>query len=149
MKNDLKPDSRQKSQSLSKKKKKILQIIMLHELYDLLKTHLNKKISTNINFKNKEDILMDNEIIRQMINEIILSNEYTLEGIAHVTRIPFEVIYDAAGGIKLQFSLPVWLKIIALYLQVKPALWQELIEKLKNKDLLLHSSLLFFDDLTK
>ncbi len=73
---------------------------------------------------------MDTKIIQFIINEIIQTGEYTLEGIANSTRIPFDVIYDAAGGMKHSFCATSWAKIVDLYLQLKPDVTEILVKKL-------------------
>jgi len=88
---------------------------------------------------------MDNRVIQFLIQSIIETGEYTLEGIAFHTRIPFDVIYDAACGIPNQFSITPWVRIIALYLQVKPDVAQLSIDRLleiKDKNPTAFSSLL-------
>jgi len=74
-----------------------------------------------------------------------MEGEYTLEGIAHYTRIPFDVIFDAACGNNNQLSITPWARIIDLYIQVKPDVTQLLLNKLieiKDKNHLAISLLL-------
>jgi hypothetical protein len=73
---------------------------------------------------------MDSKIIQTLIQGIVETGEYTLEGIAHVTRIPFDVIFDAACGNNNQFSITPWARIVDLYMQVKPEVTQLLFNKL-------------------
>lgn len=73
---------------------------------------------------------MDNKIIEILIHGIIETGEYTLEGIAYHTRIPLDVIYDAACGINDKFSITPWARVVDLYMQVKPEVAKILVEKL-------------------
>lgn len=73
---------------------------------------------------------MDSKIIQLLIKSIVETEEYTLEGIAHYTHIPFDVIYDAACGIKNQFSITPWARVVGLYLKVNPDITQILAKKL-------------------
>lgn len=73
---------------------------------------------------------MDSKIIQLLIKSIVETEEYTLEGIAYHTRIPFDVIYDAACGISNQFSITPWARVVDLYLKVKPDITQMLVKKL-------------------
>lgn len=75
---------------------------------------------------------MDNQIIQLIINGIIETGEYTLEGIAHYTRIPFDIIYDVACGINTPISITTWSKIAWLYTQVKPEIAKMLFKKLSE-----------------
>lgn len=88
---------------------------------------------------------MDSKIIQFLIQGIVETDEYTLEGIAFYTRIPFDVIYDAACGKSNQFSITPWARVADLYMQVKPEVAQFLIEKLlemRSKNRAFLSSLL-------
>ncbi len=73
---------------------------------------------------------MDSKIIQLLIHGIVETGEYTLEGIAHHTRIPFDVIFDAACGNNRQFSITPWARIIDLYLQLKPEIAELIFDKL-------------------
>jgi hypothetical protein len=73
---------------------------------------------------------MDSKIIQFLIQGIIETGEYTLEGVAHYTRIPFDVIFDAACGNNNQLSITPWARIVDLYMQVKPDVTQLLFNKL-------------------
>jgi hypothetical protein len=73
---------------------------------------------------------MDSRIIQLLIQDIVNTGEYTLEGIAYHTHIPFDVIYDAACGITNEFSITLWSKITNLYLEVRPDIVKILINKL-------------------
>ncbi|OGT42364.1 MAG: hypothetical protein A3F13_07215 [Gammaproteobacteria bacterium RIFCSPHIGHO2_12_FULL_40_19] len=71
---------------------------------------------------------MDSKVIQNIIHEILETGEYTLEGMAHHTRIPFDVIYDAACGVMAEFSITPWSRVVAIYLQVKPEISNQLME---------------------
>lgn len=80
---------------------------------------------------------MDSKIMQVLIQDIIETGQYTLEGIAYHTHIPFDVIYDAACGMNNQFSITPWTRVVALYMQVKPDIALVLIDRLieiKNKN---------------
>ena len=72
---------------------------------------------------------MDSKVIQLIIQGILETGDYSLEGIAYYTRIPFDVIYDAACGINYQFSITSWARIVNLYLQLKP----EIVEMAASK----------------
>ena len=73
---------------------------------------------------------MDSRIIQLLIHGIVDTGEYTLEGIAYQTHIPFDIIYDAACGISNEFSITTWTTLVELYLEVKPDVNQLFIDKL-------------------
>src|SRR3990167_10636420 len=128
----------------NKNERKILKAFLLGQLHQLFCTLFQNKIEFNKNIST-EDYVMDSKIIQFLIQGIVETGEYTLEGIALYTHIPFDVIYDAACGINNQFSITPWVRVIDLYMQVKPDITKILIDKLlemKEKNLSSLSALL-------
>lgn len=110
--------------------RKILKAFLLGQLHKLFSELFHNKIQCNQNNSLMECYAMDSKIIQLFIQGIVETGEYTLEGIALYTRIPFDVIYDAACGISNQFSITPWARVADLYIQVKPDVAKALIEKL-------------------
>ena len=122
--------------SFMKNERKLLKVFLLGRLYQIFCELFQNKIQDSQYFFPTECYKMDSKVIQVLIQCIISTGEYTLEGIAHYTHIPFDVIYEAACGINKQFSIIPWSKITDLYLQVNPHIEQVLIDKLleiKNK----------------
>lgn len=113
-----------------KNEREILKAFLLGQLHQLFCELFQKKMLHNDNDSSMECYTMDSKIIQFLIQGIVETGEYTLEGIAFYTHIPFDVIYDAACGIKNQFSITPWARIVDLYLQVKPDITKILIDKL-------------------
>ena len=125
-----------------KNERKVLKVVLLWHLHQLFFELFHSKIQCNQNNSSMECYTMDSKIIQLLIHGIIETGEYTLEGIAYYTRIPFDVIYEAACGINKQFSITTWIRVVDLYIQVKPDVVQVIIDKLleiKNKN---HAALL-------
>ncbi|OGT38635.1 MAG: hypothetical protein A3F12_05855 [Gammaproteobacteria bacterium RIFCSPHIGHO2_12_FULL_38_14] len=130
--------------SIKKQKRKILKVFLLGCFHQLLCELFQSKIQHQNNFL-MESYSMDSQIIQFLIQDIVETGEYTVEGIANYTRIPFDIIYDAACGINNQFSITPWARVVDLYIQVKPDISRFLIDKLLkivNKDSTAFSSLL-------
>lgn len=105
----------------SKNKRYFLKAFLLGALHQLLCELFNNKIDRyQKNDSTMECYSMDNKIIQFLIHDIIETGEYTLEGIAYHTRIPFDVIFDAAYGNTNQLSITPWARIVDLYIQVRP-----------------------------
>lgn len=124
--------------------RKILKIFLIGWLHKVFSKSIKNKMVYNPN-SSMECYAMDTKIIQFLIQGIIETEEYTLEGIAFHTRIPFDVIYEAACGINKEMSITPWAKLVDLYMQVKPEINQVLVEMLleaKNKNLKGFSSLL-------
>lgn len=113
-----------------KNERKILKAFLLERLHRLFIELFDSKIQYNQKNFSMECYAMDNKIIQLLIQGIIETGEYTLEGVAHSTHIPFDVIYDAACGINNHISITAWTKIIDLYIQLKPDTVQALTNKL-------------------
>ena|SRR3990167_2996846 len=129
----------------TKNERKILKVFLLRQLHQLFCKLFQNKMLCYQNNSSMECYAMDSKIMQFLIQDIVETGEYTLEGIALYTRIPFDVIYDAACGINNQFSITPWVRVIDLYMQVKPDITKILIDKLlemKEKNLSSLSALL-------
>ena len=114
----------------SQNERKILKAFLLGHLHQLFCKLFHSKIQQYKTDSSMECYTVDNKIIQILIQGIVETGEYTLEGIAHVTRIPFDVIFDASCGNSNQFSITPWSRIVDLYTQVKPEIAQLLFNKL-------------------
>jgi hypothetical protein len=119
----------------SQNERKILKVFLLGRLHQLFCEIFHNKIQQYKTNSSMECYSMDSKIIQMLIEGIIETGEYTLEGIAHATRIPFDVIFDAASGASNQFSITPWARVVNLYTQVKPEIAQLVFNKLlETKD---------------
>lgn len=117
----------------TKQERTLLKIFFLRHFYEFLNQHFQHQLLCdpfNKESQPMERYVMDSRIIQYVISEIIQSDEYTLEGIANYTRVPLDVIIDAACGNIAYPSATVLMGIIGLYIQVKPDLFRELTKKL-------------------
>ena len=77
-----------------------------------------------------ENIMLEANFIRCVINDILLTNEYTLQGIAYYTQTPEDVIYDIAVGNNQSPSFPLSRKIIEIHRTIKPDLYRNILKKI-------------------
>lgn len=132
--------------SSKKNERKILKAFLLRYLHELFLEQFQNKMQCLQNNYSVECYTVDSKIIQLLIQDIIQTGEYTLEGIAFHTRIPFDIIYDAACGISDHFSITPWVRIVELYMQVKPDITKALTARLietNNKNAMEFSTLLF------
>lgn len=123
---------------MSMNERKVLKIILLSKLYKIfyewflesIKIYQYPYHNPCQNNIQTEWYIVDNKIIQFLIHSIVETDEYTLEGIACYTHLPFDVIFDAACGNNRQFSIAPWARIFSLYLQVKPDIAKMLLAKL-------------------
>jgi len=110
--------------------REVLKTFLLLHLHQILFELLRASDFKNQLDQTMEYHIMDSKIIQLLIQGIIDSEEYTLEGIAYYTQIPFDVIYDATCGITNHFSITPWTRIMDLYLKVRPDVKKALVHKL-------------------
>lgn len=113
-----------------KNERKVTKVLLLARFYQLFSELSQNRMHCNQFDSSMEYYMMDNKIIQLLIQGIVETGEYTLEGIACYTRIPFDVIYDAASGIRNHLSVAPWARIANLYIQVNPDIVQALINDL-------------------
>jgi hypothetical protein len=77
-----------------------------------------------------ENKMLDANFISNLVNDILNSNEYSVQGIAYYTHTFEEVISDIASGINDAPSFPLGRKIIDLHKTVRPGLYREIMKKL-------------------
>ncbi len=117
------------SNFIVKNKKLFFKAFFIDQLHTAI-----KELFSDLSFtKSKNDSYMeccavDSKVIQMIIKAIIETEEYTLEGIAYYTRIPFDVVFDAACGNSSQISITFWKKMIGLLIQIRPQIEQMLYE---------------------
>lgn len=112
--------------------RKIMKAFLLSRLHLLFCELFHKKIQLEKSHLLMECYTVDSKIIQFLIQSIVDTKEYTLEGIARYTRIPFDVIFDAACGNNVELSVTLWVRVILLYIQIKPDVAQLLFDKLNE-----------------
>ncbi len=81
----------------------------------------------------KENTMIEDSFIRCVIKDILVSEEYSLEGIAYHTHIPEDVICDVVVGKNTTPSLQVSQKLIELHRTIRPDIYQEIIKKIAGE----------------
>lgn len=74
--------------------------------------------------------MIDAGVIRFLINDIIATEEYSLEGVANYLRVPLDVVVDLVTGININPSLALSTKIIELHTTVRKTVYGEIIKKI-------------------
>jgi len=80
----------------------------------------------------KEDIMIETNFIRHIINDILATREYTLPGIAYYTDLPEEVILEVVTGQNTAPTLSLSQKLIQLHRSVRPQLYHSIMAKVMN-----------------
>ncbi len=77
--------------------------------------------------------MLETNLIRFIINDILSTKEYDLSGIALYTDTPEDVIYDLACGCNINPTFLLSRKIIELHRMARPNLYQEIANKIKQR----------------
>lgn len=123
--------------NLTSLEKFILEVELLTRIYEELKEIYKTKnkdyFSLLKSTTKKEDDMLEAKFLCFVINDILSTEEYSLEGIAHHTQIPEDVVCDVVLGKNQMPSLALSQKIIDLHRSVRPDLYREVIKKVTDK----------------
>lgn len=106
------------------------------QLKELIKNQNNdyfKIMKFNIE---KEKTMVETTFIRWIINDILLTDEYNLSGIALYIDVPEDVIYELASGFNTNPTFLLAQKIIELHRATRPNLYREITNKIKREILI-------------
>jgi hypothetical protein len=76
--------------------------------------------------------VMEENFVRCVINDILSTEEYTLDGIACYTQTPEEVVYELATGANTRPSAVLLRKIIELHRSVRRDLYDAMMKKIST-----------------
>jgi hypothetical protein len=118
----------------SKAELSILEAELFSKMYSELKEFFRKQLKDyfelmkfNIEMENN---MLDTHFMSNLVNDILITQQYTIEGIACYTNSFEEVIVDIASGKNLYPSFPLGRKIIDLHRSVRPKLYEEIIKRI-------------------
>ncbi|MEO8400311.1 MAG: hypothetical protein ABI597_00770 [Gammaproteobacteria bacterium] len=111
-------------------------VSVCEELKEILKTHYKDYFRFMKFNEEMEKVMLEDNFIRFVINDILLTEEYSLQGIAHYTQTTEDVIEDVASGLNPAPSLPLSRRIIDLHRSVRPNLYREIMKKITTEYLM-------------
>ena len=104
-------------------------------IYGELKEMMRKNMKNYFQLMNfsitEEDHMLETNFIRAIINDILLTQEYNVSGVALYTNTPEDVIYDLASGRNSNPTLLISQKIINLHRSVRPILYEDIMNKIR------------------
>ena len=107
---------------------------MYQELTELFRIDAKKYFELMKFDKEKEDSMLESNFIRNIIRDVVSIGEYSLEGIAHSTNIPEEVVIEMALGRNDNPSLYVSRKLMELHKSIRVDLYRGILNRvLENK----------------
>ena len=118
---------------LSKEENFILEVSLFahvcNEFEDMIKVQNKDYLRFIKSNKEKEVAMLNANLIRYVINDILLTGDYSVEGLAYYTETADEVIYDLASGKNVAPSMPLFRKIIDLHKSIRTNLYRDILSK--------------------
>jgi hypothetical protein len=119
---------------LSKVEIILIEAELLLRLYSWLKEFFRDKLKNFFILKRftieMENNMLDHEFISNIINDILITQQYTIEGIASYTQSHEEVIIDILTGKNSDPSFYLARKLIDLHRSVRPKLYTEIFKNI-------------------
>lgn len=121
-------------QKLSREERLIVEIELFIRVYEELSEVFKLRYKSYFRLmrfnEEMEKTMLEDNFMQNIINDILQTEEYSLEGIAYYTQTPEEVISDVVAGQNTAPSLPLSRKIINLHRSVRPHLYREIMKKI-------------------
>ena len=105
---------------IASNKKKLIESVYLIRLYQELSLFTHETGST----------MENNSTIRNLVNDLLASDEYSIDGLATYTGYPEDVIYDIAAGMNTNPTLLLAIRIIELHIMFRRDLYNEIAQKI-------------------
>lgn len=103
-------------------------------IYQEFQKHFRSRCDDLMSVFNSIDAMEENmyrmNFVGEMINDILMTEEYSLSGIACHTRIPEEVLYDVVAGLNTNPTLDLSRRIFELHATVKKDFYTALLKKI-------------------
>lgn len=110
--------------TLPKRERAMFEVVFFKYLYSELVTSFKKIIKNN-----QEKDMLDGSIIRSLVNELLISGEYSIQGLANYTGYSEDVIYDVSSGINHSPTLAFSTKVIELHFLARKEFYDSLVCK--------------------
>lgn len=86
------------------------------------------------NEMNIEEKVMEVNFLRNLINDILSTDEYTLEGVANFIRMPIDIVLEIVSGINTNPSWMLVSRIIKLHSNVRRDVYRTIIKKIVSEE---------------
>ena len=120
--------------NLPEVEKLLLEIKLLTQLHqELSNFFFLRNFSYQQLLKNEEKNMSCVKFMKEIINDILSSGEYSLAGISNYTQIPEEILIDIASGINANPSFALSIKILELHASVRTELYSHVMRKIASE----------------
>ena len=113
---------------LPRKEKLLLEAIFFAFLYQELATHYKNESN-----QTREVSMINDPVICNLVNDLLINNDYSIQGLADYTGYPEDVIYDLAAGMNTNPTILLSTKIIQLHAIARRDLYNTLLKKVITK----------------
>jgi len=117
---------------VTKDKGQILEADFIIQLYKGLNENFRSQYKNYFRLmkfnQEMENAMLESNFMQNIINDVVSTGEYTLEGIAHYTNIPEEVVREIATGKNTNPSFQSSRRIIELHRTVRLNLYKEIVK---------------------
>ncbi len=103
------------------------------ELKEIIRAHYKDYFELMKFNEDKENMMIEAEFLRCVINDILSTEEYSLLGIAQYTDTPEDVVQEVITGNNSNPSFAFSRRIIELHCSVRPDVYQGIMKKIKEK----------------
>lgn len=122
------------NQVVSKKESYFLEaelfIRICEELQEIFRHSYQKFFHIMHYTQEMENNMLETNFIRLIINDILTTEEYTLDGIANYTSVPTDVIYEVMTGTNSNPSAMLLRRLIGLHRNVRKELYENIAKKI-------------------
>lgn len=135
---ELVPNLVTNSSSKSKNYLSLLEAVLFTQVCEGLRTYFEQKYKDYFRLikitSDKENEMMEEMLVKCVVNDILSTEEYTLSGIAYYTQSSEDVLYDIVSGQNAYPSSALFRKIIKLHQTVRPQLYREMLKNINNDE---------------
>lgn len=110
------------------------------ELKEIIKTHYKDYFQLMKFNEDTENMMIEAEFLRCVINDILSTEEYSPLGIANYTNTPEDVVHEVITGNNINPSFAFSRRIIELHRTVRPEIYQSIMKKISGESSALSQS---------
>lgn len=127
-----------KSYKLTLQEKMIFEVNLFSHICDeLIKIFCDVKRHSYVKHNgNKEICMLEKNVVRFIVEDLLFAEDYSIEGMAYYTQFPEDVICDVISGKNQMPSLELSRKLIELHKTARPDLYKNIVKKIRQDYLL-------------
>ena len=121
----------------SKEEQVLAEAALTARLCEELKGYFRNQFREYFNLMNfnleRENKMLEESLVRLVIKDILSTEEYTLQGIAHYTNTHEDLVHDLIMGRNTNPSITVFRKLIELHRSLRSDLYHKILKKITSE----------------